>query len=131
MVRLMRIDLTICGSKYLASKACARVWRLDPYLTFPFVLSWSTLEAMAAGYLVVGSKTTPVEEMIKDGENVLLVDFLSTSEISQRVIDVLAAGCDGCADIRQNTRLTIVKQYGLITICLPAQFLLPENAMNK
>ncbi|OIQ98689.1 D-inositol 3-phosphate glycosyltransferase [mine drainage metagenome] len=98
-----------------------QISRVHVYLTFPFVLSWSMLEAMSAGCVVVGSKTAPVEEVIRDGSNGLLMDFFSPTAISERVVEVLAAGRDGYADIRQNARQTIVDEYDLKTICLPAQ----------
>jgi glycosyltransferase involved in cell wall biosynthesis len=107
-----------------------QVSRVHVYLTFPFVLSWSMMEAMSVGCLVVGSKTAPVEEMIRDGENGLLVDFFSAPAISERVVEVLAAGRDGYADIRQSARRSIVEKYDLKTICLPAQLQLLETAMK-
>ena len=107
-----------------------QISRVHVYLTFPFVLSWSMLEAMAAGCLLVASKTAPVEEVIRDNENGFLVDFHSPAEIAECVVAVLEAGCDGYSNIRQNARRTIVENYDLKTICLPAQLKLLETAMN-
>ncbi len=108
-----------------------QVSRVHVYLTFPFVLSWSMLEAMSAGCLVVGSRTAPVEELIRDGENGLLVDFFNPTAIAERVVEVLAAGREDYADIRQAARHTIVENYDLKTICLPAQLQLLERARGQ
>jgi glycosyltransferase involved in cell wall biosynthesis len=93
------------------------------YLTYPFVLSWSLLEAMSAGCLVVGSKTPPVEEVIRDGENGLLVDFFSTEAIAAKVDEALSGNFQG---MRERARRTIVENYDLKRICLPAQLALVE-----
>lgn len=82
------------------------------YLTRPFVLSWSMLEAMATGCLVLASDTPPVAEVIEDGKNGLLFDFFSPQQIVDRIAEVLKHP-DGLAQIRQNARETIVKDYRL------------------
>jgi glycosyltransferase involved in cell wall biosynthesis len=95
-----------------------QVSRVHVYLTYPFVLSWSMLEAMAAGCLVVGSRTQPVEEVIHHAGNGLLVDFFSPEQIADRVIDALDDG-KAFASIRENARQTIIDRYDLRSICLP------------
>ncbi|MEA5603333.1 glycosyltransferase family 4 protein [Nostoc sp. UHCC 0252] len=82
------------------------------YLTRPFVLSWSMLEVMAAGCLLIASKTSPVLEVIKDGVNGLLVDFFSPQDIANRVEEALNNPQEMKA-IRANARETILKHYDL------------------
>jgi glycosyltransferase involved in cell wall biosynthesis len=96
------------------------------YLTYPFVLSWSMMEAMAAGCLVIGSKTPPVEEMITHEENGLLVDFFST----QQLVEAVQRACEHPASMqamREQARRTVVERYDLNTICLPEQRRLIES----
>ena len=96
------------------------------YLTYPFVLSWSMLEAMSAGCLVIGSSTRPVMEAIEDGRNGMLVDFFSATGIADAVDRVLDHP-DRMADLRRAARQSIIDRYDLHSICLPAQLGLIET----
>jgi glycosyltransferase involved in cell wall biosynthesis len=82
------------------------------YLSFPFVLSWSMLEAMAAGCLVIGSRTAPVEEVIEDRKNGLLVDFFTPREIADRVDEALDHP-ERMAPLRRAARQTVLDHYAL------------------
>ena len=94
--------------------------RVHVYLTYPFVLSWSILEAMALGCLVVGSNTPPVRELIEDGTNGLLVPFAEPYVIAERVIEALARQ-PRYQPLRQAARQTVIDRYDLRRIVLPAQ----------
>ncbi|MBY0444126.1 MAG: glycosyltransferase family 4 protein, partial [Burkholderiales bacterium] len=59
------------------------------YLTYPFVLSWSLLEAMACGCSIIASDTAPVREVIRHGENGMLVDFFDEQLIKEKILMLL------------------------------------------
>ena len=90
------------------------------YLTYPFVLSWSMLEAMSCGCLIVGSRTAPVEEVIQHERNGLLVDFFDPSQIAKTVADALQRRKE-LQPLRDAARRLIVERFDLNSICLPAQ----------
>jgi len=90
------------------------------YLTYPFVLSWSMLEAMSSGCLVIGSRTAPVLEVLEDGRNGMLVDFADTGRIAHTVIEALAARTQ-LQHLRTAARATAVGRYDSRTIGIPAQ----------
>jgi glycosyltransferase involved in cell wall biosynthesis len=100
------------------------------YLTYPFVLSWSLLEAMAAGCALVASRTAPVEDVIRDGENGYLVDFFDGDALADRVSEILL-NRDGQAGIRAAARQTIVEQFDLATKCLPAYLALLRRLVRR
>ncbi|WP_342618384.1 glycosyltransferase family 4 protein [Rhodoferax sp. GW822-FHT02A01] len=107
-----------------------QVSRVHIYLTYPFVLSWSMLEAMAAGCVVVGSNTAPVQEVIRDGVNGFLVDMFSPDTIAKRTIEVLQDPRAYDA-MRVAARQSIVRGYDLANICLPAQLKMLHGALHN
>lgn len=99
-----------CGDE--AYRATLRASSAHVYLSYPYVLSWSLLEAMASGCAVVGSRTAPVEEVIADGENGWLVDFLDHEALADRIEQVLCGGAE-VARVRAEARRTVLERYDL------------------
>jgi glycosyltransferase involved in cell wall biosynthesis len=87
-----------------------QVSAVHAYLTVPFVLSWSLLEAMACGCLVVGSDTEPVREVIGDGANGLLVPFHDSQALADRIAEALASSAS-MRPLRRAARETVVATY--------------------
>jgi glycosyltransferase involved in cell wall biosynthesis len=87
------------------------------YLTYPFVLSWSLLEAMSTGCLVIASATPPVEEVV-NARNGILVPFFDTDQLADRVIEALSHP-RRFKPLRVRARATIVDQFDMKRVCLP------------
>jgi glycosyltransferase involved in cell wall biosynthesis len=95
-----------------------RVSRAHVYLTYPFVLSWSLLEAMALGCAVVASDVGPVREVIKDGENGYLVPFFDVDTLARRTTTLLETP-DRANKIRRSAATSIQRHYDFETHVLP------------
>lgn len=103
-----------------------RVGRVHAYLTYPFVLSWSMLEAMSLGAHVIGSRTAPVEEVITDGVNGQLVSFFDIEAWSRALIAALEDPAT-YQPLREAARAHIREHYDLRSICLPRMVDFVEN----
>ena len=90
------------------------------YLTYPFVLSWSLLEAMSAGACIVASDTAPVREVIQNQETGMLVDFFDHEGIADAVAAMLDSEQERTA-LGSRARNLIQSTYDLRDICLPKQ----------
>ncbi|MFN7834433.1 MAG: glycosyltransferase [Burkholderiaceae bacterium] len=97
---------------YQAYRQLLQVSAAHLYLTYPFVLSWSMLEAMSCECLVVGSATPPVQEIIEHGVNGQLVDFFDCEGWSQQLLDILENPGAYVAQ-RKAARQTILKRFPL------------------
>jgi glycosyltransferase involved in cell wall biosynthesis len=97
---------------YDAYRKVLQVSAAHVYLTYPFVLSWSMLEAMASGCLVIGSRTGPVQEVIEDGVNGLLVDFFDSGAMADRVVAALD-NPQAMRPLREAAQRTVKERYSL------------------
>jgi len=90
------------------------------YLTYPFVLSWSLLEAMSAGCAIVASDTQPVREAITHDETGRLVQFFDVAGLASEICALLD---DPAARQRlgANARAFAQAHYDLQRVCLPRQ----------
>lgn len=89
------------------------------YYTYPFVLSWSLLEAMACECLVLGSDTPPLHDAIEHGRNGLLHDFFDIGALSQAMIDACRHP-ERSAPLRSAARQTVLERFDQRSVCLPA-----------
>jgi glycosyltransferase involved in cell wall biosynthesis len=103
---------------YASFRALLHVSRVHAYLTYPFVLSWSMIEAMAAGCHVVASDTAPVTEAITDGQNGTLVNFFDVAAWSEKLTEALA-NPTRFQPLRDAARQTALARYDLRRHCLP------------
>lgn len=90
------------------------------YLTYPFVLSWSLLEAMSAGCAIIASDTQPLHEAIKHNETGVLVNFFNPEEIAQSICKLLDSSLDRDR-LGANARQYAIEHYDLQKVCLPRQ----------
>lgn len=95
-----------------------QISRCHVYLTVPFVLSWSSMEAMSMGATIVASDTAPVREVMTHGKTALLVDFHDHDALARQVIEVLARPGD-YAPIGVAARRHMIETYDFTRECLP------------
>jgi glycosyltransferase involved in cell wall biosynthesis len=103
---------------YHAFRKALQISSAHVYLTYPFVLSWSMLEAMSAGCVVIGSDTAPVREVIEPDCNGILVPFFAVDELAERVIEALRDPAK-FAPMRQTARQYVIENFDVERICLP------------
>jgi len=118
---------------HVAHDAFVRLLQLSSahvYLTYPFVLSWSMLEAMAVKAPLIASSTPPVCEVVQTGVNGRLVDFFDAQGLARAVADALEQRADW-VEVRRRARQTVVDRYDLKRVCLPRQLALLGGIMGS
>src|SRR5262249_51244349 len=98
------------------------------YLTVPFVLSWSLVDALACGATVIASDTAPVREMIEPGKNGILVNFFDVEGFADTAAKVLD-NPDAYRSLGANAAARIPEKYSL-DVCLPKMLALYQEAMQ-
>jgi glycosyltransferase involved in cell wall biosynthesis len=88
------------------------------YMTYPFVMSWSLLEAMASECLIIGSDTAPVRDALTHNKNALLFDFFNKDQLADTVINAVN-NQDKFAHLRKQARLDAIKNWERKNICEP------------
>jgi glycosyltransferase involved in cell wall biosynthesis len=115
---LGRLELDLSRVHFLGSlpygryKALLQASDVHVYLTRPFVLSWSLIEAMSCGCLVVGSDTPPLKEVIRHGANGLLAPFFDTGRLAETIGGALDRR-EMLKPLREAARRTVLARYSL------------------
>ena len=110
--------------------ALLQVSTVHVYLTYPFVLSWSLLEAMSAGCAIVASDTRPIDEAIEDNVTGKLFDFFSHDELALNVTRLLG-NSEEQSRLGLAARNFAIDNYDLKNICLPRQVRWVEELSNQ
>lgn len=105
-----------------------RISSAHVYYTYPFVLSWSLIEALACECLVLGSDSKPVRDAITSGENGLLNDFFDIDALSQAMIDACRRPQD-FAPLRKAARESVIARYDRKAVCQPAWLQMVDEVM--
>lgn len=90
---------------------------LHIYLTAPFVLSWSLLNAMSCGCPILASDTGPVRDVIQENQTGWLSDFFRVDQFTEKALHVLASP-ERSRQLGENCRELITSRYSL-SVCLP------------
>lgn len=98
---------------YEGYKRVLQVSAAHVYLTYPFVLSWSMLEAMATGCLVIGSATAPVREVLEEGVNGWLLNAFDRDAVVAKTLEGLAMPAETAALLRSAARGASTSHYGV------------------
>lgn len=93
---------------------------LHVYLTYPFVLSWSLLEAMSVGCTILASDTKPLHEAIEHNQTGRLTDFFDKEALVDEICSLLDDP-EACKNLSKNAREFACKNYDLKTVCLLKQ----------
>ena len=103
--------------------------RVHVYLTYPFALSWSLMEAMSIGCAIVGSDTAPVREVIEHDRNGRLVNFFDIPGLVNE-ISALLEQPDERQRLGANARAFARENYDLKRVCLPKQIAWLEGLVS-
>ncbi len=103
---------------YATYLSMLQVSRAHVYLTYPFVLSWSLLEAMSAECAILASDTEPVREVITEGENGQLIDFFDQAGLTERLCALLD-DAETRERLGRTARAFVKERYDLNSVCLP------------
>jgi len=101
------------------------------YLTYPFVSSWSLVEALSAGCYVIASRTPPVREAVQDGVKRSAVRLLRCRGTRGSRVEALEKPTENAKRSvapRANPRSAL---FDLRTVCLPRQIAIWENLVGE
>jgi glycosyltransferase involved in cell wall biosynthesis len=101
---------------------------LHIYLTVPFVLSWSMMDAMSCGAVVLASDTAPVREMIRHEQTGLLANLFDPEALAAQALRVLQSP-DAFRPVGRAAEHFIEQNYSVQAI-LPKMLNLYTRAAN-